>query len=125
MNDELRVDPSAELRVAMVEMGRCRVTCIERPKRTQDAIRNKLHIPSGRNAFQTTCRSRLSEPSFDAARNLWPEIVFVLTQNAPVENNSPRLLVSRRKTQTLKRNCHPYHVSLAGHLSLGVPNRVK
>ena len=85
MQDELGVQSAAKVRRAVVKGRRQRIARVQRMKRTHHPVRDELHVSSRRNALQPFRRRGLAESPFHAPRNLRPEIVFILPQNAAVE----------------------------------------
>ncbi len=56
---------------------------------------------------------------------MWPEGVFVLTNDSAIEDQAPFLLFRGGEAQAFERNRHSYHKAAAGYFALRIPDGVK
>ena len=116
-NHELRIHAGLSLRHRMLKKRIARIARVERAESPHHAIRNHFNAPPGRDSFESLKRCRLSQPPLHLVGNVRPEGVFVVANDAAIQNDSPLLLRRIGKAQALEGNREPHHVSLLRHLA--------
>ena len=117
LDHEFRVHAGLALGHGMLEVGIGGVASIERAKAAHQAVGNHFDAVTGGNSFQAVEGRSLAEAAFDLVGNVRPEGVLGLAHDAAIQDDSPLLLLGRRKAQALEGNRHPHDEAVFGYLA--------